>query len=116
MEELIFQTLITQVMHPFSSFWPQHFVKTLNLRFGWFAGDAVFRAENDFSSDAIERKLLRRLVNVAFVLPFPSSLSVELHRCAVFCLLQLGGEIFDTDMVIVDRTLTDICFDNTIVL
>lgn len=40
----------------------------------------------------------------------------ELHRCAVFCLLQLGGEIFDTDMVIVDRTLTDICFDNTIVL
>ncbi|XP_056139204.1 rhotekin isoform X5 [Lampris incognitus] len=40
----------------------------------------------------------------------------ELHRCAVFCLLQLGGEIFDTDMVMVDRTLTDICFDNTIVL
>lgn len=40
----------------------------------------------------------------------------ELHRCAVFCLLQLGREIFDTDMVIVDRTLTDICFDNTIVL
>uniref|UniRef100_A0A1A7XF58 Rhotekin n=1 Tax=Iconisemion striatum TaxID=60296 RepID=A0A1A7XF58_9TELE len=39
----------------------------------------------------------------------------ELHRCAVFCLLQLGGEIFDTDMVIVDRTLTDICFDNTVV-
>ncbi|XP_028313536.1 rhotekin isoform X4 [Gouania willdenowi] len=39
----------------------------------------------------------------------------ELHRCAVFCLLQLGGEIFDTDMVIIDRTLTDICFDNTIV-
>uniref|UniRef100_A0A3Q3N7M8 Rhotekin n=1 Tax=Labrus bergylta TaxID=56723 RepID=A0A3Q3N7M8_9LABR len=38
-----------------------------------------------------------------------------LHRCAVFCLLQLGGEIFDTEMVIVDRTLTDICFDNTIV-
>ncbi len=42
--------------------------------------------------------------------------SSELHRCAVFCLLQLGGEIFDTDMVMVDRTLTDICFDNTIVL
>lgn len=40
----------------------------------------------------------------------------ELHRCAVFCLLQLGREIFDTDMVIVDRTLTDICFDNTVVL
>lgn len=40
----------------------------------------------------------------------------ELHRCAVFCLLQLDGEIYDTDMVMVDRTLTDICFDNTIVL
>ncbi|XP_012992310.1 rhotekin isoform X2 [Esox lucius] len=39
----------------------------------------------------------------------------ELHRCAVFCLLQMGGEIHDTDMVMVDRTLTDICFDNTIV-
>ncbi|KAJ8006184.1 hypothetical protein DPEC_G00125600 [Dallia pectoralis] len=39
----------------------------------------------------------------------------ELHRCAVFCLLQMGGEIQDTDMVMVDRTLTDICFDNTIV-
>lgn len=34
----------------------------------------------------------------------------------MFCLLQLGGEIFDTDMVIVDRTLTDVCFDNTIIL
>uniref|UniRef100_A0A8C9RY49 Rhotekin a n=1 Tax=Scleropages formosus TaxID=113540 RepID=A0A8C9RY49_SCLFO len=39
----------------------------------------------------------------------------ELHRCAVFCLLQLGREIYDTDMVMVDRTLTDICFDNSIV-
>ncbi|XP_067087589.1 rhotekin isoform X2 [Osmerus mordax] len=39
----------------------------------------------------------------------------ELHRCAVFCLLQIGGEIFDTDMVMVDRTLTDICFENTVV-
>ncbi|XP_028660488.1 rhotekin isoform X2 [Erpetoichthys calabaricus] len=39
----------------------------------------------------------------------------DLHRCAVFCLLQIGTEINDTDMVIVDRTLTDICFDNTVV-
>ncbi|KAJ8404498.1 hypothetical protein AAFF_G00337650 [Aldrovandia affinis] len=39
----------------------------------------------------------------------------ELHRCAVFCVLQLGGQIYDTDMVMVDRTLTDICFDNAIV-
>nr|XP_029137170.1 rhotekin-like [Labrus bergylta] len=39
----------------------------------------------------------------------------ELHRCAVFCLLQCGTEIYDTDMVMVDRTLTDICFEDTIV-
>uniref|UniRef100_A0A3Q1EFA5 Rhotekin b n=1 Tax=Acanthochromis polyacanthus TaxID=80966 RepID=A0A3Q1EFA5_9TELE len=39
----------------------------------------------------------------------------ELHRCAVFCLLQCGTEIQDTDLVMVDRTLTDICFDDTIV-
>ncbi|NXG46214.1 RTKN protein, partial [Psilopogon haemacephalus] len=36
----------------------------------------------------------------------------ELHRCAVFCLLQLGAEIHDTPMVLVDRTLTDICFES----
>uniref|UniRef100_A0A4W6FC80 Rhotekin b n=1 Tax=Lates calcarifer TaxID=8187 RepID=A0A4W6FC80_LATCA len=39
----------------------------------------------------------------------------ELHRCAVFCLLQCGTEIYDTDLVIVDRTLTDICFEDTII-
>ncbi|XP_070707078.1 rhotekin-like [Pempheris klunzingeri] len=39
----------------------------------------------------------------------------ELHRCAVFCLLQCGTEIHDTDLVMVDRTLTDICFDDTII-
>ncbi|XP_040052999.2 rhotekin isoform X1 [Gasterosteus aculeatus] len=35
----------------------------------------------------------------------------ELQRCAVFCLLQCGTEIHDTDLVMVDRTLTDICFE-----
>ncbi|CAB1332635.1 unnamed protein product [Coregonus sp. 'balchen'] len=40
----------------------------------------------------------------------------ELHRCAVFCLLQCGREIYDTDLVMVDRTLTDICFEDTIIL
>ncbi|XP_040914519.1 rhotekin 2b [Toxotes jaculatrix] len=39
----------------------------------------------------------------------------ELHRCAVFCLLQCGTEIYDTDLVMVDRTLTDICFEDTII-
>ncbi|PKU46785.1 rhotekin isoform x2 [Limosa lapponica baueri] len=38
----------------------------------------------------------------------------ELHRCAVFCLLQLGAEIHDTPMVLVDRTLTDICFESAV--
>ncbi|XP_075697254.1 rhotekin-2 [Rhinoderma darwinii] len=36
-------------------------------------------------------------------------------RYAVFCMLRLDQEIFDTDMVIVDKTMTDICFDNSIV-
>ncbi|XP_053196338.1 rhotekin-like [Scomber japonicus] len=39
----------------------------------------------------------------------------ELHRCAVFCLLQCGSEIYDTDLVMVDRTLTDICFEDAII-
>ncbi|XP_058613813.1 rhotekin 2b isoform X1 [Onychostoma macrolepis] len=39
----------------------------------------------------------------------------ELHQCAVFCLLLLGTEIHDTDLVIVDRTLTDICFDEPVI-
>ncbi|XP_075469087.1 rhotekin-2 isoform X2 [Ascaphus truei] len=34
------------------------------------------------------------------------------QRYAVFCMLKLGQEIFDTDMVIVDKTMTDICFEN----
>ncbi|XP_062430816.1 rhotekin isoform X2 [Rhea pennata] len=38
----------------------------------------------------------------------------ELHRCAVFCLLQIGPEIYDTEMVLVDRTLTDICFESAV--
>uniref|UniRef100_A0A3Q4AXM8 Anillin homology domain-containing protein n=1 Tax=Mola mola TaxID=94237 RepID=A0A3Q4AXM8_MOLML len=39
----------------------------------------------------------------------------ELHRCAVFCMLQCGTEIQDTDLVMVDRTLTDICFEDPII-
>ncbi|XP_024417201.2 rhotekin-2 [Desmodus rotundus] len=31
---------------------------------------------------------------------------------AIFCLFKLGAEVFDTDMVIVDKTITDICFEN----
>ncbi|XP_048338415.1 uncharacterized protein LOC125425013 [Sphaerodactylus townsendi] len=38
----------------------------------------------------------------------------DLHHCAVFCLLQIGTEIYDTEMVLVNRTLTDICFESTV--
>lgn len=36
----------------------------------------------------------------------------DLHRWAVFLLLQLGEQIQDTEMILVDRTLTDISFQN----
>ncbi|KAK1332946.1 hypothetical protein QTO34_006477 [Cnephaeus nilssonii] len=36
----------------------------------------------------------------------------DLHRWAVFLLLQLGEDIQDTEMILVDRTLTDISFQN----
>ncbi|XP_076990742.1 rhotekin isoform X4 [Tamandua tetradactyla] len=38
----------------------------------------------------------------------------DLHRWAVFLLLQLGEHIEDTEMVLVDRTLTDISFQNSV--
>ncbi|XP_054886272.1 rhotekin-2 [Poeciliopsis prolifica] len=33
------------------------------------------------------------------------------RQVAVFCLMQIGSEVFDTEMVVVDRSVTDICFD-----
>lgn len=44
------------------------------------------------------------------------SLLSDLHRWAVFLLLQLGEQIQDTEMVLVDRTLTDISFQNNAIL
>ncbi|GAB1290975.1 Rhotekin [Apodemus speciosus] len=38
----------------------------------------------------------------------------DLHRWAVFLLLQLGEQIQDTEMALVDRTLTDISFQNNV--
>ncbi|XP_056903090.1 rhotekin-2 isoform X1 [Takifugu flavidus] len=35
------------------------------------------------------------------------------RRVAVFCLLQIGSEVFDTRMMVVDRSVTDICFEGT---
>ncbi|RXM34639.1 Rhotekin-2 [Acipenser ruthenus] len=34
------------------------------------------------------------------------------RRVAVFCLMKLGSEVFDTEMVVVDKAVTDICFGN----
>ncbi|XP_076981317.1 rhotekin-2 isoform X2 [Tamandua tetradactyla] len=34
------------------------------------------------------------------------------QRYAIFCLFKMGAEVFDSDMVIVDKTITDICFEN----
>ncbi|NWV30081.1 RTKN2 protein, partial [Origma solitaria] len=34
------------------------------------------------------------------------------QRYAVFCLFRMGAEIFDTEVTIVDKAVTDICFEN----
>ncbi|XP_026212493.1 rhotekin-2 isoform X2 [Anabas testudineus] len=33
------------------------------------------------------------------------------RRVAVFCLMWIGSQVFDTEMVVVDRSVTDICFE-----
>uniref|UniRef100_A0A8C1FW38 Rhotekin 2a n=1 Tax=Cyprinus carpio TaxID=7962 RepID=A0A8C1FW38_CYPCA len=35
----------------------------------------------------------------------------NVQRVAVFCLMKIGSEIFDTEMVIADPSVTDICFE-----
>uniref|UniRef100_A0AAY4EWB0 PH domain-containing protein n=1 Tax=Denticeps clupeoides TaxID=299321 RepID=A0AAY4EWB0_9TELE len=37
------------------------------------------------------------------------------RRVALFCLMKIGSEVFDTEMVVVDRLMTDVCFDGTTV-
>lgn len=37
----------------------------------------------------------------------------DYRRFAVFCLLQIGNEIYDSVMVNVDRNVTDICFEDS---
>ncbi|KAM9197336.1 rhotekin-2 [Dugong dugon] len=34
------------------------------------------------------------------------------QRYAIFCLFRMGAEVFDTDLMVVDKTITDICFEN----
>ncbi|NXI48998.1 RTKN2 protein, partial [Chloroceryle aenea] len=34
------------------------------------------------------------------------------ERYAVFCLFRMGTEVFDTEVAIVDKAITDICFEN----
>lgn len=38
------------------------------------------------------------------------------QRFAIFCLFRMGAQVFDTDMTIVDQTVTDICFENVTIL
>ncbi|XP_023250171.1 rhotekin-2-like [Seriola lalandi dorsalis] len=33
------------------------------------------------------------------------------RRVAMFCLMQIGSEVFDTEMLVVDRSVTDVCFE-----
>ncbi|CAN9499628.1 unnamed protein product [Ophioblennius macclurei] len=33
------------------------------------------------------------------------------RRVALFCVMQLGSEVFDTEMMVVDRSVTDVCFE-----
>uniref|UniRef100_UPI0037E712E7 rhotekin-2 n=1 Tax=Semicossyphus pulcher TaxID=241346 RepID=UPI0037E712E7 len=33
------------------------------------------------------------------------------RRVALFCVMQIGSEVFDTEMVVVDRSVTDVCFE-----
>ncbi|XP_042315349.1 rhotekin-2 [Sceloporus undulatus] len=33
------------------------------------------------------------------------------QRYSVFCLLKIGAQVFDTELLIVDKTITDICFE-----
>ncbi|XP_059803349.1 rhotekin-2 isoform X1 [Hypanus sabinus] len=37
------------------------------------------------------------------------------QRFAMFCLLKIEAQIFDTEMVIVDKALTDICFEDMMI-
>uniref|UniRef100_H2LIY8 Rhotekin 2 n=1 Tax=Oryzias latipes TaxID=8090 RepID=H2LIY8_ORYLA len=33
------------------------------------------------------------------------------RRVAVFCLIKMGSDVFDTEMVVLDRSVTDVCFE-----
>ncbi|XP_010792259.1 rhotekin-2 [Notothenia coriiceps] len=37
------------------------------------------------------------------------------RRVALFCLMQMGSEVFATEMIVVDRSVTDICFEGVTV-
>jgi len=38
------------------------------------------------------------------------------NRHAVFCLITVGSEVQDSEMICVDKSFTDISFPNTIIL
>ncbi|XP_062987707.1 rhotekin-2 [Elgaria multicarinata webbii] len=37
------------------------------------------------------------------------------QRYSVFCLLKIGAQVFDTDLLIVDKAITDLCFESVTV-
>lgn len=49
--------------------------------------------------------------NKTFLWLFPES-----QRYAVFCLFRMGAEVFDTEVAIVDKAITDICFDENVTI
>ncbi|XP_010190786.1 PREDICTED: rhotekin-2-like [Mesitornis unicolor] len=38
------------------------------------------------------------------------------QRYAVFCLFRMGAQVFSTEVAIVDKAVTDICFENVTIL
>uniref|UniRef100_A0A8C4WST6 Rhotekin 2 n=1 Tax=Gopherus evgoodei TaxID=1825980 RepID=A0A8C4WST6_9SAUR len=61
--------------------------------------------------DFIELKPLTLCYITSWLKRFFGS-STGSQRYAIFCLFKMGAEVFDTDMVIVDKAITDICFEN----
>uniref|UniRef100_A0A672KCW7 Rhotekin-2-like n=1 Tax=Sinocyclocheilus grahami TaxID=75366 RepID=A0A672KCW7_SINGR len=63
---------------------------------------------------------IRRLEQQVYCLRIPlfwkdtehfNSKGTDPQRVAVFCLMKIGSEIFDTEMVIADPSMTDVCFE-----
>lgn len=47
---------------------------------------------------------------------FVCCIKLDYRQYSVFCLLKVGTEIFDTSMINVDRSMTDITFEDVLLL